>query len=627
MYIIKTQSKSKKNSEDKYYTYRLMESLRVGDKVKKITLLNLGSDFSVEKRDWKILSDRVNDILNQTPSLFEMDSLLESLAQQYATKIIASKAKVVNIIKEGDDASSGENKSKDNEDKYKEIDTTTVKNSDVKSIGVENILYETIKELELVDKFKELGLTNIQINSAIGTLVAKATNPSSEAKAFDWLCSKSAINELIGCDFNNISSNSIYRISDKLYANKEEIEEHLYSRQKEIFNYRETITLYDLTNTYFEGSAKGIERAVRGRSKEKRSDAPIITLGVMLDSSGFVRKSEIFDGNVSEGKTFQEMLERLQVPSKDKTLLNTIPSLVVMDAGIATQANIDYLVANGYEYIVVSRKKDKSFDETKAKPVKLNSKDEVIVRAQKVINEETGEIELFVHSKDRELKEAAMQKRVQDLFLEKLQYLKDGLVIKGRTKSYEKVLESIGRHKGKYPAISQYYSIITTKDPDGDNAIDIVWSEKKSLDNKSSINGVYCLRSNNTTMDEQTMWKTYTTLTDLEAVFKSLKSELGLRPIFHQTQSRVDGHLFITLLAYSIIHTIRYKLKKEDIHYSWSTIREKLSSQVRVTTSMKCKDGSTLYIRQSTEPTQEEKEIYDALGINHQVGEVTHTYV
>ena len=250
----------------------------------------------------------------------------------------------------------------------------------------------------------------------------------------------------------------------------------------------------------------------------------------------------------------------------------------------------------------------------------------MIVRAQKVINEETGEIELFVHSKPRELKEDAMQKRVQDIFLQKLQYLKDGLLIKRRTKAYEKVLESIGKLKGKYPAISQYYSIVTTKDPNGVNAINIVWNEKKSLDNKSSINGVYCLRSNNTTMDEHTMWQTYTTLTDLEAVFRSLKSELGLRPIFHQTQSRVDGHLFITLLAYSIIHTIRYKLKREGIHYSWSKIRDILSSQVRVSTSMKCKDGSTLYIRQSTEPTPKQKEIYDALKIDYHAGEVMHTY-
>ncbi|MDQ7067708.1 MAG: transposase, partial [Sulfurimonas sp.] len=148
----------------------------------------------------------------------------------------------------------------------------------------------------------------------------------------------------------------------------------------------------------------------------------------------------------------------------------------------------------------------------------------------------------------------------------------------------DKVIETIGRLKEKYPSISQYYSTTVTKDPDSYNAIDITWSEKKTLDNKSAINGIYCLRTNNQTMDEKTLWKTYTTLTDLESVFKSLKSELGLRPIFHQTQTRVDGHLFITLLAYSIIHTIRYKLKQKGIHYSWDTIRHILRNQKRITT-------------------------------------------
>ena len=123
------------------------------------------------------------------------------------------------------------------------------------------------------------------------------------------------------------------------------------------------------------------------------------------------------------------------------------------------------------------------------------------------------------------------------------------------------------------------------------------------------------------------MWKTYTTLTDLEAVFKSLKSELGLRPIFHQKQSRVDGHLFITLLAYSIVHTIRYKLKQNNIHYSWDTIKDILSTTHRVTTSMKCKDGKTLYIRQSEELTNIQKEIYDVLDIRYRAGEITRVYI
>ena len=610
MYIIRTLSKSKKNSTEKYYTYRLMESTRIGKKVKKITLLNLGSDFNVEQEDWTELSSRINDILNQTPRLFEIDKDLESLAQHCAIRIIASKAKVV----------------ESEEERYKEIDIQTVQNSNPRQIGVEHIVHETIKELELDRKLEDLGFTNIQVNSAIGTLVAKIAKPSSDIKAYNWLCSTSALGEILGCDFNQVSSNNIYRVADKLYSCKDELEEHLYSKQKEIFNYDETITLYDLTNTYFEGRAKGVERAKRGRSKEKRSDAPLVTLGVMLDSSGFVRKSEIFDGNIGEPTTFKEMLDKLKV-NKTQNILTLNSSLVVMDGGIASQENIDYLVANGYEYIVVSRKKEKQFDESKSTPVKLDSKENVIVRAQKVINEESREVELFVHSQARELKENAMQTRVQTIFLEKLQYLKDGLTIKRRMKNYVKVLESIGRLKQKQSAIAQYYNISITKDSNGENAIDIIWKEKKSLDNKSSINGVYCLRSNNTTMDEKTLWKTYTTLTDLEAVFKSLKSELGLRPIFHQTQSRVDGHLFITLLSYSIVHTIRYRLKQKGIHYSWNTIREILETRDMITTSMRCKDGSILYIRQSVEPNERQKEIYNALEIGHQAGEVSRLYI
>ena len=617
MYIIKTVSKSKKDSSKKYYTYRLVESIRIGKQVKRVTLLNLGSSFNVKQEHWSDFSKRIDDIIKQTPGLFELDKDLENLANQYALQLIASKAK----------AQTDANSAVSIEDKYKEIDTTTIKNSDIKDIGIENIIYETITELKLDTKFKELGFTNVQYNSAIGTLVAKIANPGSEAKAYDWLCNTSGINELIGCDYNKISSNSIYRISDKLFSHKEILEEYLYNTQKQIFDYDETITLYDLTNTYFEGGAKGIEKAKRGRSKEKRSDAPIITLAVMLDSSGFVKKSDIFDGNISEPKTFKEMLDKLQVKKEKKNLLNSHSSLVIMDAGIASQENIDYLIANQYEYLVVSRKHNKQFDEDKATPVKLDKRDEAIVKAMKVVNEETGEIELFIHSVAREAKEEAMQKRVQTLFIDKLQYLKDGLALKRRTKDYTKVLETIGRLKEKYPLISQYYSTIVTKDPDSDNAIDISWSEKKTLDNKSAINGIYCLRTNNKTMDEKTLWKTYTTLTDLESVFKSLKSELGLRPIFHQKQSRVDGHLFITLLAYSLIHTIRYKLKQKGINYSWDTIRDILRNQKRITTSMKCRDGSTLYIRQSSELNDRQKEIYDALDINHKVGEVVKTYI
>ena len=138
MHIIKTISKSKKNSSEKYYTYRLMESVRIGKKVKKITLLNLGSSFSVEQDSWRDLATRIDDILKQKDRLFEIDNKLEVIAQECAKKIVASQA-----IKQ-------EKSTSKEEDRYKEIDISTLKNSDPRSIGVEGVIYETIKELDTV---------------------------------------------------------------------------------------------------------------------------------------------------------------------------------------------------------------------------------------------------------------------------------------------------------------------------------------------------------------------------------------------------------------------------------------------------------------------------------------------
>lgn len=221
MHIIKTISKSKKDSSEKYYTYRLMESVRIGKKVKKITLLNLGSDFRVEQENWRDLATRIDDILKQKDRLFEIDNKLEVIAQECAKKIVASQA-----IKQEESISK-------EEDKYKEIDISTVKNSDPRSIGVEGIVYETIKELALDKKFQELGYSNIQTNSAIGSLIAKIAKPSSDIKAYNWLCRRSGINELLGCDFNQMSSSNIYRVADKLNADKDLLEEHLYTKQKD----------------------------------------------------------------------------------------------------------------------------------------------------------------------------------------------------------------------------------------------------------------------------------------------------------------------------------------------------------------------------------------------------------
>jgi hypothetical protein len=121
-------------------------------------------------------------------------------------------------------------------------------------------------------------------------------------------------------------------------------------------------------------------------------------------------------------------------------------------------------------------------------------------------------------------------------------------------------------------------------------------------------------------MNESDLWHTYTMLTDLEAVFRSLKSELGLRPVFHQITDRVTGHLFITLIAYHLVHSIRYRLKQSGIHASWDDLRKFLTGQSRVTITMQCKNGDVVHVRKSTQPEPDQQKIYNVLGLKPNPG-------
>ena len=308
------------------------------------------------------------------------------------------------------------------------------------------------------------------------------------------------------------------------------------------------------------------------------------------------------------------------------TGLNSSPgSTVVMDAGIASEDNITWLREQGYRYLVVSRKRQREFDPGLAVTVKEEPGQ--TVRIQRVVNTETGEVELYCHSQARELKEQAMQDQSGKRFEAALQGLHDGLFKKGTTKRYDKILERIGRLKEKYRRVAQHYTIRVEHDDANNKATAIHWERSEKPHSQATHPGVYCLRTNLVDWDETTLWHTYTMLTDLEAVFRSLKSELGMRPNFHQKEIRIEGHLFITLLAYHLVHTIRTQLKSQGIHDSWETIRRKLENQQRITVSLKREDGKTVHVRKTTRAEPHQKAIYDALGISSRPGRVEKTIV
>jgi len=189
------------------------------------------------------------------------------------------------------------------------------------------------------------------------------------------------------------------------------------------------------------------------------------------------------------------------------------------------------------------------------------------------------------------------------------------------TKKYEKVLEKIGRLKEKYRRVARRYEIGVEKDDQSGNVTSINW-RMKPIDDTS---GYYVLRSNLMDKNEKEIFDLFTMLLDLEDAFRSMKSELGLRPVHHQSEYRCDGHLFITVLAYHILHSIRLKLKSHGITHSWSTIRSRLSSHYRVTTSMKRSDGKMLFIRKTAKPEDCHIKIYNALGLSCRPGKISKT--
>ncbi len=607
MFIRKTQNQ-KKRAGGHYYTYRLVESQRKGKEIRQHTLVNLGVDFDLPKEQWPILTKRIQEILNGQQHLFKLDCKLEKLASSFAAKIIVKQQ------------NQNDNDTKD----YREVDIDSLAMSRPRSVGCEHVILEALRLLELDSKLGELGFTGPQVALAIGTIVGRACHPASERETHRWLQDQSGLGELIGHDFEQVGLYKMYLVSDQLLKKKSAIEKHLYQKEQSLFALQETITLYDLTNTYFEGQCLGNNLAKRGHSKEKRTDCPLVTLGLVLDSSGFPKRSHVYEGNVSEAATLSEMIHDLQQKQDLPEHQNQKPT-VVMDAGIATEDNIDWLKGHQYPYLVVSRKRHREFDESKSTIVKQDA--ECTVKVQKVLDEETGETLLYCHSSQREKKERAIGTRFSTRFEDALQYLNDGLSIKRRLKKYDKVIEKIGRLKQQFSKAAKLYTVSVEKDEKSGNANKITWQRKPAPDTTDSYPGVYCLRTSQTEWDESTLWKTYTMLTDLEAVFRSLKSELGLRPVHHQIADRVSGHLFITVLAYHLVHVIRCQLKLADIHDNWTTLRNILLPHSRVMVSMQSKNGDTIHVRKSMRPEPQQQKIYSLLGVKSHPGNVVKTTI
>lgn len=598
MYIRKTIKVDRKSGKT-YAAFHLVESVRTERGPRQRVLLYMGAELNLPEEQHPLLAQCIEDIITDTQLLFSYPEEVKKLAQLYASQIIRR------LSQETIEPSSEVVKPE-----FSNIDIHSIEQTEPRSIGAEHLLLQMASQLTLPEQLQKLGLSKTDVSIALGSIIARGVHPSSEREAYRWLCQCSGLGELLDFDFTKTTLHKFYKISDRLLSHKNTLEAELEKIEQQFHGYTSTIALYDLTNTYMEGQAEKNPKATYGISKERRNDCPLVTMGLVMNEHGFLSRTSLLAGNVSEPKTLQAMIESLQVHQ------SFIKPTIVLDAGIATEENLLWLRENKYMYVVSARQEAPSF-ELEGELVSVGAALDQ-VKAALIKSPPDAEKWLYCESKAKAAVASSMKQTFRKRFEEDLQKLKLGLAKPKGRKKHSKILERIGRLKEKHKRISGCYEVNAIPSEDGMTTITVEW---KAIEGKmeEKLTGSYFLRTNRTDLEAKELWQLYNVLRGIEDAFRFMKSSLGLRPVYHQKEHRVDGHLWITILAYHLIQQCRHQLAQEGINYLWQTIRDIMIGRVRVTMQAKTEEGKVLYHRSTTKAEGDQTAIYRALKMSPQI--------
>ena len=372
------------------------------------------------------------------------------------------------------------------------VNVDTLQHGNVREIGAENIAYQTWENLQIHSFLLSHGFTQEQAMLAATQVVSRAVYPASELKTTRWIKENSAVCELTGYNLKALTKDKLYQSALHLYKVKDALEKHLSKRTNELFDLEDRIILYDLTNTYFEGEKRNSRLAKFGRSKEKRGDAKLVVLALVVNTEGFIKYSSILEGNIADCNTLSAMIEKLA----SHTCVG--PAVVVLDAGIATEENLKLIEAKGYKYLCVSRSKFKDYTPVPDRlTVLLDTKSNKTIRIRSVSSPKNTDYYLEVKSPSKEKKEEGMKLQFEKRFEEELQKISTALHRKGGIKQLDKVHQRIGRAKEKYPSVQHYYIIEVSSDAKTNLATGITWKKDGAKHNKKTESpGIYFLRTN-----------------------------------------------------------------------------------------------------------------------------------
>jgi hypothetical protein len=618
--------------------YRLVESYRnETDRVCHRTLLNVGflsGSFNVDELNQvrRIICQRFQKITGGN-ELFNIDD-------HNPQKVIDLADKLWNELVDNNRIDIGQKTKKPPTDRDRNmVYEESIRHPDVREIGGEWLCYQALEQLRLKDCLSNTGFSEEEVQLALTQIISRAVYPASELEAARWIRENSAVCSVTGYPIEKITKDKLYKSALKLFSEKENIENFLSIKTNQLFDIEDKIYIYDLTNTYFEGSKRGSKIAKFGRSKEKRSDCKIVVLALVINPAGFVKYSSIFEGNMQDSLTLKEIVTNLRSQTSSAKR-----AVVVIDAGIATEENLTMLQENDFDYVCVSRCKLKKYKiDPHSSPVEIEDKKKQKIRLQKIVSEKHNDFFLKIDSQAKRTKEVSMNNRFQENFEKGLSIIAASLEKKSGIKTEEKVYERVGRLKQKYPSVSKYYEISyvvetetkperkkKTKETTAIRKVkSMTWKVKQAIEPNEAF-GTYFLRTS-LQMSEEATWMVYNIIREIEYSIRTLKTDLDLRPIYHKKDDATMAHLNLGLLAYWVVNTVRYQLKRtgkeadkkqentknethtKPINFQWKEIMRIMKTQKSVLTVSQNRYDEVIITRRCSEPTTPVQAIYHRL--------------
>jgi transposase len=444
--------------------------------------------------------------------------------------------------------------------------------------------------------------------------------PGSELAIEERWYPSTALDDLLGIEEGKINDTRLYRCLDRILPHKTKLERHLKHRYGELFGAQFDVLLYDLTSTYVEGAAEKNPMMHRGYWRDHRPDCEQMVIALIVNSEGFPFSYETFDGNradVSTMETILRMVERKYGQAR---------RIWVLDRGIVSEENLQAIRRRGGQYLVgTPRSQMKRFEEELLKDDWIRVRPEVEVK--KVAVPQGEETYILCRTAGRKEKEKAIRNRFSSRMEEALKRLAKTIET-GRLKDRNKMERRLGRIQANHSQVNDLYQVALRDTPEG---VRLFWQIKEGRKLWRGLReGAYMLRTNLQTGTVEELWSRYMQLTEAEASFRALKSELSIRPLFHQKEPRVKAHVMVAFLGYALWVTLKHLLKRRPaIQPQPSTNRAENAQPLSVMKALALlstlqsadivlptTDGREIRLRRITEPTAEHKSLLQQLGIN-----------